>query len=201
MSGSNGRDAPQVGDPVLAIDKPELEDLLAAVARRDRASFRRLYDLTSPKLFATVLRIVKNKPAAEEVLQDVYLRVWQNAGSYVPSTGPARAWLNSIARNRAIDVLRQRSFTSATSAEDGSDWYERVSEDRDREADMVNNASMRRCLAAMDEQARTCILLAYYEGYSREELAARYDRPVNTIKTWLHRNLASLRDCLDGSSS
>ena len=66
---------------------------------------------------------------------------------------------------------------------------------------MVNNASLRRCLAAIDDQARTCILLAYYEGYSREELAERYDRPVNTIKTWLHRNLASLRDCLDGSSS
>ena len=186
---------------MLAVDKEELEDLLVAVARRDRTSFRRLYDLTSPKLLATVLRIVKSKPAAEEVLQDVYLRIWQSAASYAPSTGPARAWMNSIARNRAIDVLRQKSFTSATSAEDGSDWYERVSEDRDREADMVNNASLRRCLAAIDEQARTCILLAYYEGYSREELAQRYDRPVNTIKTWLHRNLASLRDCLDGSSS
>ena len=186
---------------MLAIDKAELEDLLASVAGRDRTAFRRLYDLTSPKLFATVLRIVKSTSAAEEVLQDVYLRIWQNAGSYVPSAGPPRAWLNSIARNRAIDVLRQKSFASATSAEDGSDWYERVSEGRDREADMVNNASLRRCLAAIDEQARTCILLAYYEGYTREELARRYDRPVNTIKTWLHRNLISLRNCLDGSSS
>ena len=186
---------------MLAIDKAELEGLLAAVAGRDRTAFRRLYDLTSPKLFATVLRIVKSRSTAEEVLQDVYLRIWQNAGSYVTSAGPPRAWLNSIARNRAIDVLRQKSFASATSAEDGSDWYERVSEDRDREADMVNNASLRRCLAAIDEQARACILLAYYEGYTREELAQRYDRPVNTIKTWLHRNLASLRDCLDGSSS
>ncbi len=186
---------------MLAIEEVDLEGLLAAVAQRDRASFRRLYDLTSPKLFATILRIIRSKPAAEEVLQDVYLRVWQNADSYSPSTAPARVWLNSIARNRAIDVLRQRSFVSVNSAEDGSDRYESISEDRDREADMVNNASLRRCLETIDEQARACILLAYYEGYSRDELARRYDRPVNTIKTWLHRSLTTLRTCLDGSSS
>ena len=186
---------------MLAIDKAGLEGLLAAVAQRDRVSFRRLYDLTSPKLFAIILRIVRSRPAAEEVLQDVYLRIWQNAESYSSTTGPASVWMNSIARNRAIDVLRQRSFASINSAEDGSDWYESVSEDRDREADMINNASLRRCLEAIDEQARACILLAYYEGYSRDELARRYDRPVNTIKTWLHRSLATLRICLDGSSS
>ena len=183
-----------------AAEKVELEDLLAAVARRDRQAFRDLYDATCGKLFATVLRIVRTKPAAEEVLQDVYLRIWQNAGRFSPETASARTWMNSIARNRAIDVLRQKNFASVTPAEDNEgSWYERIAEDRDREADMVNNASLRRCLAGIDEQARTCVLLAYYEGYSREELAQRYDRPVNTIKTWLHRSLASLRACLDGA--
>ena len=109
--------------------------------------------------------------------------------------------MNSIARNRAIDVLRQRTFVSVSSTEDGNDWYERVPEGRDREADMINNASLRHCLDGIDQQARDCVLLAYYEGYSREELAQRYDRPVNTIKTWLHRSLASLRACLDGARS
>jgi RNA polymerase sigma factor (sigma-70 family) len=64
---------------------------------------------------------------------------------------------------------------------------------------MINNASLRRCLGTIDETARECVLLAYYEGYSREELARRFDCPVNTIKTWLHRSLATLRDCLDGA--
>lgn len=82
-----------------------------------------------------------------------------------------------------------------------TDWYERIAENRDREADMVNNASLRHCLETIDQQARECVLLAYYEGFSREELAQRYDRPVNTIKTWLHRSLVTLRACLDGSSS
>lgn len=186
---------------MLATDKAELDSLVAAVARRDRNAFRRLYDLASPKLFATIFRIVRNKPAAEEVLQDVFLRIWQNAESFSPQTAPARAWMNSIARNRAIDVLRQKGFATVTSAADDTDWYERIAEDRDREADMINNASLRHCLGQIDDQARTCVLLAYYEGFSREELAERYDRPVNTIKTWLHRSLASLRACLDGAPS
>lgn len=186
---------------MLATEKAELDSLVRAVGRRDRSAFKQLYDLTSPKLFATILRIVRHRPAAEEVLQDVYLRIWQNAESFSPQTAPARAWMNSIARNRAIDVLRQKSFATVSGTGDDSDWYERIAEDRDREADMINNASLKHCLGQMDAQARVCVLLAYYEGFSREELAQRYDRPVNTIKTWLHRSLASLRSCLDGLSS
>ena len=185
---------------MIATDKAEYDALLVAVSGRDRAAFRTLYDLAAPKLFATILRIVRSKPAAEEVLQDVFLRIWQNAGSFSPQTGPARAWMNSIARNRAIDVLRQKSFVSLAGGEDETSSYERVAEERDREADMINNASLRHCLGTIDESARACVLLAYYEGYSREELAQKYDRPVNTIKTWLHRSLATLRTCLDASS-
>ncbi len=182
---------------MLAADRTELDSLLVAVAEADRGAFRRLYDLTSPKLFATILRIVRVRSSAEEVLQDVYLRIWQNAASYSPDTAPARVWMNSIARNRAIDVVRQKTPASASSVDDGTDWFERIAEDRDREADMVDVASLRRCLGTIDVQARDCVLLAYYEGYSREELAQRYEKPVNTIKTWLHRSLASLRACLD----
>ncbi len=183
-----------------ATEQAELDTLLVAVARHDRDAFRQLYDRTAPKLLATILRIVRIRSAAEEVLQDVYLRIWQNAESYAPQTAPAKAWMSSIARNRAIDVLRQKGFTSVSGAKDEVDWYERIAEDRDREADMINNASLRHCLQTIEPQARDCVLLAYYEGYSREELATRYGRPVNTIKTWLHRSLSSLRTCLDGAA-
>jgi len=187
---------------LLARENVEYEALLAAVARQDRAAFRSLYDLAAPKLFATILRIVRNKAAAEEILQDVFLRVWQNAARFSPETGPARAWMNTIARNRAIDIIRQKSFVpvSGGGGDPETDMYERVAEERDREADMINNASLRHCLETIEETARDCVLRAYYEGYSREELAQRFDRPVNTIKTWLHRSLAVLRDCLDGSA-
>ena len=110
--------------------------------------------------------------------------------------------MNSIARNRAIDVLRQKTAIAGVEPRRRrvTDWFERIAEDRDREADMIDNASLRRCLGTIDAQARDCVLLAYYEGFSREELAQRYARPVNTIKTWLHRSLATLRACLDGGA-
>ena len=183
-----------------ATDKADLDALLAAVARADVDAFRRLYDLAAPKLLGTILRMLKNRPVAEEVLQDVFLRIWQNAGGFSPQSASAGIWMNAIARNRSIDILRQRSSTpvvSATGLSEDVDWFERIAEDRDREDDMMSTASLRHCLGTLDPQARSCVLLAYYEGFSREEIAQRYDRPVNTIKTWLHRSLLLLRACLD----
>ena len=185
---------------MLAIDTANLEQLLIAVASKDAIAFRQLYDTAAPKLLGVVLRIIRNRPAAEDVLQDVFVRIWQNAPGFSPEAGPARAWMTSIARNRAIDVLRQKSLTLASDACGDVDWYERIPEDRDRENDMIGAAALRHCLGTLDTQARTCVLLAYYEGFSREEIAERYGRPVNTIKTWLHRSLATLRICLNESA-
>ena len=185
---------------MLATNTADLEQLLMAVANKDATAFRRLYDVAAPKLLGVVLRIIRNKPAAEDVLQDVFVRIWQNAPGFSPDAGPARAWMSSIARNRAIDVLRQKSFTLASDARSDVDWYERIAEDRDRENDMIGVAALRQCLGTLDAQARNCVLLAYYEGYSREEIAERFGRPVNTIKTWLHRSLAVLRHCLNESA-
>ncbi len=186
---------------MLAANSADLEQLLVAVAQKDTAAFRRLYDVSSPKLLGIILRITRNRPAAEDVLQDVFARIWQNASGFSPQAGPARAWMNSIARNRAIDVLRQKSFTAVSDVCSDVDWFERIAEDRDRENDMIRTGSLRHCLGRLDEQTRTCVLLAYYEGFSREEIAERFHRPVNTIKTWLHRSLIVLRNCLDGVES
>ena len=189
------------GRAVQTTDGAELAKLIAGVARSDRLAFRRLYDIAGPKLFAIILRILRNRTLAEDTLQDVFLRVWQNAGSFSAEAGPPMGWLTSIARNRSIDVLRQKvPVTVGSSTGDEGDWFERIAEAGDREADMLNVSALRHCLGQLDETARTCVLLAYYEGFSREELAARYERPVNTIKTWLHRSLITLKTCLDASA-
>jgi RNA polymerase sigma factor (sigma-70 family) len=189
------------GDALLqGKDETSLADLIVAVGGGDRAAFRALYDQTSPKLFGIILRIIRNRAAAEDILQDVYLRVWRNASSYSRETGPGLAWLNSIARNRAIDLLRRKSFTAPPVDEDGTDWYEKIAGPRDVEADLLDVAALRRCLGAIEEPSRSCVLLAYYEGYSRDELATRFDKPVNTIKTWLYRSLNALKACLEQTS-
>jgi RNA polymerase sigma factor (sigma-70 family) len=181
-------------------DQTKLAGWIGAAAKGDRTAFKQLYDLTSPKLFGAILRILRNRSAAEEVLQDVFLRIWQNAASYSPEAAPHMAWMYAIARNRAIDVLRVKTPVLAAPDEDGTDWYERVAEPRDRENEMMDIAQLRHCLGLIEEPARSMVLAAYYEGHSREELALRYDRPVNTIKTWLHRSLSTLKGCMEMAS-
>ena len=175
---------------------PDLGKLIAASAGGDRAAFERLYDLTCAKLLGVILRIVRDRGAAEDVLQDAYLKVWQGAGSFSPEAGRPMTWLISIARHRAIDVVRRRTEAPPPEGNDGVDWLERVAEPRDREAEFMDIDRLRVCLDRLDPEHRRCVLEAYYDGCSREELSARYGRPVNTIKTWLHRSTGALRACL-----
>jgi RNA polymerase sigma-70 factor (ECF subfamily) len=174
-----------------------LSALIASTAGGDRRAFKALYDATAPKLFGIVLRIVRDRAVAEEVLQDAFLRVWQNAGSYAPDAGQPLTWLAAIARYRAIDVVRQRRETPVRGGEEEEDWIAGIMDPNDGEAQLIDRDRLRHCLARLDEMQRACLVLAYCDGYSREELASRFARPVNTIKTWLHRGLASLRGCLD----
>lgn len=180
-------------------DNAELAALIGAVARQDRTAFQTLYQRTAPKLFAIVLRIMRERALAEDVLQDVFLKVWQNASAFSTEAGPAMGWLIAIARNRSIDLLRAKAAAPRTAATDTKDLIETIAAIGDREAEMIDIASLRQCLGQIEEPARSCVLLAYYEGYSREELARRYDRPVNTIKTLLFRSLAALKSCLEAS--
>jgi RNA polymerase sigma-70 factor (ECF subfamily) len=108
-------------------------------------------------------------------------------------------WMISIARHRAIDVVRGRRIVQLAQDEDGLDPLESVPEPRDREAEIIDTSRLRLCLGQLDAVQRRCLLDAYYEGYSREELSIRFGKPVNTIKTWLHRTTATLRSCLDAS--
>lgn len=181
------------------LDNGELIALIGATARGDRAAFATLYQRTAPKLLAILLRILRSKAAAEDALQDVFLKIWQNAESFSPEAGPPVGWLISIARNRAIDILRARNPAEPGELE-ATDLFARLADLSDGEAQMSDLSALRHCLGTLEEPARNCILLAYYEGYSREELARRFDRPVGTIKTWLHRNLAILKSCLEAAT-
>lgn len=178
----------------------DLAALLQQTASGDRPAFRALYVATAPKLFGIVLRIAPSRAVAEEILQDVYLRVWQRASSYAPESGRPMTWLASIARHRAIDAVRQRAEVTMPRDEEGESWLDRLAAPGDLEADLLGRDALRVCLGRLEPEHGRCLVLAYCEGLSREELAARFDRPVNTIKTWLHRGLAALRACLEVST-
>ncbi len=176
----------------------DLERLLAATARRDRQAFRALYEATSAKLYGIVLRICRDPGLAQDVLQEAFLKVWTRAQSYSASEGRPVTWLASVARNTAIDAIRRRSDLALGMDSEGRaliDAFEQSATD----ADPFEAQALRVCLEGLDAEQRDCVTLAYCVGYSREELAQRFERPVGTIKTWLHRGLAKLKTCLDGS--
>lgn len=173
-----------------------LQELLEATSRGNHAAFRALYQATAPKLFGVVLRITRNRPMAEEVLQETYVKIWQNAERFSPEAGQPMAWLSAIARNRAIDRIRSEKIERNRVSDDES-VLERLA--APGTGDVVMQETLRTCLAQLDEEARNCVVLAYCSGFSREELAERFGKPVGTIKTLLHRSVRLLKACLESA--
>ena len=174
----------------------DLTHLLRRVAARDAAAFAALYKQTSAKLYGVVARILNRSDIAADVLQEAYVRVWEKAGEFDPVKGSAIAWMATIARNRALDEVRR---VRPASLEDQPESFEPAADEVDPLAARERSEGLARlidCLQGLDEEKRAIVLLAYYRGSSREALAKRFGRPVATIKTWLHRSLAQLRDCL-----
>lgn len=172
-----------------------LAELLQRTGQGDRAAFRQLYSITSPKLMGVVVRILKSRSDAGDVLQDVYLKVWTNAARFEPQSGSAMGWLVSIARNRSIDIIRARA-AAATDAQE-TDWFEKLQGATDVEGEFMSKDALTNCLKRLNPKVREAILLAYYEGLSRDELARKLDLPIGSVKTWLHRGSLALRNCLE----
>lgn len=178
-----------------------LEPLLAAAAGGDEAAFARLYALTSPQLFAIVVRILQRRDWAEEALQDVYVRVWQKAESYAPERGAPMAWLATIARYRALDLLRgRRPEVNESSLDEGqsalADGVDPGPSLEDQAAEHTEISRLDDCLKELPDEQRKVVLLSYYEGFSHSELASKLATPLGTIKSWTRRGLLRLRECL-----
>jgi RNA polymerase sigma-70 factor (ECF subfamily) len=174
----------------------ELVWLLAAVAKGDRAAFERLYAATRAKLYGVVLRILRRHDLADEVMQETYLKIWNSAGQFDPALSSPITWMVAIARNRAIDLVRKKTEVSI---DEDPAVLEIAADSPDPLAKREMTEELRRllaCIGRLDEERRRLVLFAYYDGWSREQLAAKFDKPVNTVKTWLRRALIEIRECL-----
>lgn len=174
----------------------ELVWLLAAVAKGDRRAFEQLYAATRAKLYGVVLRILRRGDLADEVIQETYLKIWTSAGQFNPSLATPITWMVAIARNRALDLIRKKSEVSI---EDEPAAMDAAGDEPNPLARREMTEELRRllaCLGQLDEERRRMVLLAYYSGWSRDQLAVQFDAPANTIKTWLRRSLLEIRECL-----
>lgn len=173
----------------------ELVWLIASVAKHDQAAFERLYEVTRARVFGVVLRVVRDQPIAEDVLRDTYVRVWNEAGQFQPSMGSPIVWMISIARNSAVDIVRKRGEAPAADPE-VPDFASDTPAPLPRREMTDELKQLLECIGRLDADRQKLLLLAYYNGWSREELAEKFGKPLTLVRTWLRRSLLDIRGCL-----
>jgi RNA polymerase sigma factor (sigma-70 family) len=189
-----------VPEPALSTDTFDHNALLAACAQGQRSALRQLCDRERHFLMGVILRIVHDRAAAEDVLHDAFVAIWNKAASFDPSRGEGRGWMRSIARHGALDVVRARART-VSEEEETLDALQEA--DPPASPDMLDAFSMRStlgrlddCLARLDVAKRNCVLFAYLDGCTHAEIAERLGAPLGSVKAWIRRGVASLKECL-----
>lgn len=173
------------------------EDVLAAVARGDRAAFAELYDRSASLVYGVVKRVIRDPAQSEEVAQEVMLELWRTASRFDPLRGSAQTWLLTVAHRRAID--RVRSEQASRDRDDRTGRRDQVRAD-DEVAEHVElrfeHRQVREALATLTDLQREAVQLAYYGGYTYREVADLLDTPLGTIKTRMRDGLIRLRDAM-----
>ena len=169
-------------------------DLLQRVAAGDRNAFARLYDMLSPRAFGLILRVLVDRSQSEEVLQEVFLEIWQSAERFAPNKGQGRSWVFTIAHRRAVDRVRSAQASSDRDVRAGfrdmGVAYDGVAEEVELR---IEGGRVTEALKTLPDPQREAITLAYFGGYSQSEIAALVGAPLGTIKTRMRDGLSRLR--------
>jgi RNA polymerase sigma factor (sigma-70 family) len=187
---------------LAGMDADAARKVLAAALIRagsgDRAALRIVYQDTSAKLFGVLLRILKDRSEAEDVLQDVYVTVWRRAATFDPARASPITWLVAIARNRAIDRLRSGAAGRRMAPIEEA---EHVHDSAPGALDVVmrseQHTRLATCLGELEPRTSDAVRAAFYEGVTYEQLAERMGVPLGTMKSWIRRGLMKLRACLE----
>ncbi len=177
------------------------EAALSACAQGDRHALQRLYHHESRKLLGVALRIVRDRALAEDVLHDAFVKIWQRASTYDGERGAARGWIYSVVRYGALNHVRDTGREvaleeeTANAVDDAAALaaYAQAPDPHERRADL---GRLDGCLQGLPEPRRDCILYAYLDGCSHREIAERLNTPLGTVKAWITRGLAALRECM-----
>jgi RNA polymerase sigma-70 factor (ECF subfamily) len=173
-------------------------ELLRQIAGGDEAALASLYDRYKTILFSLIFRILHSQSEAEDILQDVFIQVWNKASDFDETRGRPFTWLVTLSRSRSIDRLRQLNSRERTATEATRDAPE---EWTDAEADAIKSEQstvVRSALAELPEDQRRTLLLAYFEGLTQTEIAARLNAPLGTVKTRMRSGMIKLRELLGG---
>jgi RNA polymerase sigma-70 factor, ECF subfamily len=173
----------------------EITWLLAAVAKGDAVAFERLYSATCANLYGVVLRILRRHDLATEALEQAYLHIWHNAGAFDPADGAPLAWMVAIARHLAIDMAR-RPLPPETGG--GAETLDENDGPGAVPRHQITDELKRllTCIGRLEPTRQRMLLLAYYGAFSRGELAAKLDMPIDAVSASLRRSLAEIEQCI-----
>ena len=183
--------------------REQLASLIERIANRDRNAFEELYQLTSRKMFAVALRIVREPGLAQDVLQDAYIRLWRYAHTFNNKLSAPETWLHQVVRNRALDLIAQQSHTvNSISLDQFADQddepndlvFEAHSVSTD---DQETSRVMQACVQRLEGKYRQVLTLAYTHGMSHAEISEHLNVPLGTVKTWVRRGLIELKTVYD----
>jgi RNA polymerase sigma-70 factor (ECF subfamily) len=179
----------------MTADADTAAALIARCADGDRAAFRQLYAAWSGRLHGVALRITRDPALAADATHDAFVQIWQNAAKFDASRGEAGSWLVSLARYRALDLVRRRGREVL--------GHEASLEQEDTAADPLRalmasteGGALHRCLQTLAAERRQMVVLAFVEGLSHSQLAERFAMPIGTVKSWIRRSLLGLKECL-----
>lgn len=183
-----------------------VERLLSRIGLRDAVAFKSLYALVSARLMAVAYRVLQDQALAEDVLQEVFIKIWNEAVPRLPEQPKTWAWLCVTTRNRAIDMIRKKKpETSLSWLDDNGDehFHDVVDDAHSPLANLLaheDGQHLGRCMARLESEPRQAVLLAFYEGLTHPQIATRMQRPLGTIKAWTRRSMQKLKDCMEDTA-
>ena len=175
---------------------PDIGFFLREIAQGKVEAFRRLYDVEASRMLGISMRILRRRALAEEAVHDAFLNIWNHAARYEPTLGSPRAWIHTIVRNRALNILRGEARTDLTDQIESFDVASDAESPEDVTLRLSDADALKHCLGGLDEVPRQAVLLAYVQGLSHGEIAARLAIPLGTIKSRIRRSLIALKECL-----
>ena len=166
---------------------------LEAVAVGDEAALLRLWEKAGPTLYGLSLRLMRRHAAADDVLQESFVRIWRKAHQYDRALGDALGWMAAVTRNVALDHLRHERGRAEQELDEGRD-HDALHQLG--ELDFAR-ADLQRCIDRLSEQQKRAIVLAYFRGMTHIEIAEVLNAPLGTVKSWVRRALIELKECLE----
>lgn len=173
-----------------------LDEALSLCARGERRGLRAIYDLEAPAMVGVAMRILRRRDLAEEAVHDAMVQVWRKAASFDAARGQARAWLYTVLRNRALNILRGERHGAGASEDDLLALESEAETPEACVARLSEESALRRCLDRLDPARRGMIALAYTQGLTHGEVAGKLGLPLGTVKSTIRRSLATLRECM-----